>query len=613
MPDEKNVVSRTFEEMFEHPVRYEIPFFQRAYAWDRPNWKQLDDDIEEQILKDVLERIQDKGEKVSTETLQEHLYEYEHFFGAIVVLEKPNSDPALKRFYVIDGQQRITTVYLLIAVIVEQLKRKTELSDSAKEYITYLEGLLKNRINSDGDDYKKLKVFSNKGDRLPTYLMLYGENPSSDLLSADQQLYIPDKNRIDVFRKYMQRKLQSNSVEYLWAYSQALLKSLKIVWIPLKEGKDDPQAIFESLNAKGTPLSASELLCSFLFKPLIDENSNSHEVIHNAKWLKSISEIGGEKNFEAYLRNLLSIGQKKMIGKGRRVYVFFKNNHKILKEKSPEAAALATEVLNNIRESTSLYNNITDPITHPHANADIKRLLVKIDHTNMYSCTPFLLSILRAVKDAELSEQDIVKVLEETLVLLIRRKVAKLAVTKYDTFFPSLWSKIKDEPDKVRAIQDQIKKEDLWVSDQEFQDSFKNKPLYAKTELSFVRLVLQEIDKQMQTHGQYPDYSTINTVEHVMPQTLTDEWKEYLGEESNDLSLTTIRNTLGNLCLLSQSANSSEGQKLFEDKKKAPALSDVSALNKDLKAREVKWNIAAIKRRSKDLAEKALEVWKWKQ
>ncbi len=442
--------------------------------------------------------------------------------------------------------------------------------------------------------------------------MLFGENPSSDLLSADQQLYIPDKNRIDVFRKYMQRKLQSNSVEYLWAYSQALLKSLKIVWIPLKEGKDDPQAIFESLNAKGTPLSASELLCSFLFKPLIDENSNSHEVIHNAKWLKSISDIGGEKNFEAYLRNLLSIGQKKMIGKGRRVYVFFKNNHKILKEKSPEASALATEVLNNIRESTSLYNNITDPITHPHANADIKRLLVKIDHTNMYSCTPFLLSILRAVKDAELSEQDIVKVLEETLVLLIRRKVAKLAVTKYDTFFPSLWSKIKDEPDKVRAIQDQIKKEELWVSDQEFQDSFKNKPLYAKTELSFVRLVLQEIDKQMQTHGQYPDYSTINTVEHVMPQTLTDEWKEYLGEESNDLSLTTIRNTLGNLCLLSQSANSSEGQKLFEDKKKAPALSDVSTLNKDLKAREVKWNIAAIKQRSKDLAEKALEVWKWK-
>ncbi len=611
MPDEQNVVSRTFEEMFEHPVRYEIPFFQRAYAWDRTNWKQLDDDIEEQILKDVLERIKDKGIEVNTETLQEYLYEYEHFFGAIVVLEKPNSDPALKRFYVIDGQQRITTVYLLIAVVVEQLKRKTELSDKAKEYINYLEGLLKNRINSDGDDYRKLKVFSNKGDRLPTYIMLFGENPLSDLLSADQQLYIPDKNKIDIFHKYMQRKLQNTSVEYLWAYSQAILKSLKIVWIPLKEGKDDPQAIFESLNAKGTPLSASELLCSFIFKPLIDEERKSHETIHNEKWLKSISELGGEKNFETYLRDLLSIGQKKKIGKGRRVYVFFKNNYKILKEKSSEATEQATKILINIRESTSLYRNIINPITHPHSNAEIKGLLVKIVHTKMYSCTPFLLSILQVIKSAELSEQDAVKILKETLVLLVRRKVTKLSVTKYDTFFPSLWDKIKNEPDKVRALQDQIKKEELWVSDQEFQDSFKNKALYTKTELSFVRLVLQEIDRQMQIYGQYPDYSTINTVEHVMPQTLSDEWKEYLGEEANDLSLTTIRNTLGNLCLLSRSANSSEGQKLFEDKKNNPALSDVSALNKDLKARNVKWNIAAINQRSIDLAEKALVVWKW--
>lgn len=610
MLDEQNVISRTFEEMFENPVRYEIPFFQRAYAWDRPNWKQLDDDIEEQILKDVLDRIKDQGKEVNTETLQEYLYEYEHFFGALVVLEKPNPDPAIKRFYVIDGQQRITTVYLLIAVVVDQLKRKSELSDNAKEYIAYLEGLLKNKITSNGDDYRKLKVFSNKGDRLPTYLMLFGQNPSSNLLSADQQLYIPDKNRIDIFKKYMQRKLQGTSVEYLWAYSQAILKSLKIVWIPLKEGKDDPQAIFESLNAKGTPLSASELLCSFLFKPLISED-NSHEVIHNEKWLKSISELEDEKNFEAYLRNLFSIGQKKMIGKGRRVYVFFKNNYKILKEKSPESKALANKILEQIRESTPLYKNITDPITHPHANAEIKSLLVKIDHTKMYSCTPFLLSILRAIKNAELSEHDAVKSLNETLVLLVRRKVAKLAVTKYDTFFPSLWDKIKDEPDKVRALQDQIKKEELWVSDQEFQDSFQSKPLYVKTELSFARLVLQEIDRQMQSHGQFPDYSTINTVEHVMPQTLTKEWKQYLGEDADNLSLTTIRNTLGNLCLLSQPANSSEGQKLFEDKKKSPALSDVSALNRDLKKRDMKWNITAINQRSKDLAVMALKAWSW--
>lgn len=605
MPEDLNVVSRTFEEMFEHTVRYEIPFFQRAYAWDRPQWKQLDDDIEEQILKDVFERIEDENTEVNTETLQEYLYEHEHFFGAIVVLEKPNSDPALKRFYVIDGQQRITTAYILIAVIVEQLKKKKELSDSAREYINYLDNLLKNNINTNGDDYKKLKVYSNKGDRLPTYLTIFDKNPQSDSLSVDQQLYIPDKNRIEIFRKYIAKKLQNQSVLYLWAYSQAVLKSLKIVWIPLKEGKDDPQAIFESLNAKGTPLSASELLCSYLFKPLIDENNSQHEIIHNEKWLKSINEVGGNKNFEAYLRNLLSIGQKKMIGKGRKVYVFFKKNNKQL------TPLKATQHLDSINECTSLYNHITQPLEHPYPNMEMKKLLVEIYNTNMNSCTPFLLSILKAIKNAELSEQEAEKILKETLVLLVRRKVAKLQVTKYDTFFPPLFHKIKDEPDKLRALQEQIRNDDLWVSDQEFKDAFKFKSLYAKTELSFARLILQGIDRIMQSHGQLPDYSSINTVEHIMPQKLNEKWRECLGEDVHNLNLERFKNSIGNLCLLSQSANSSEGQQLFEEKKKNPALSDVSALNRDLKSRDVKWNIDAIVKRSEDLADKALEVWKW--
>ncbi len=605
MPKDSNVISRTFEEMFKHPVRYEIPFFQRAYAWDRPQWKQLNDDIEEQILRDTLDKLNAEGKEVNTTTLHEYLYEHEHFFGAIVVLEKPNTDPELRRFYVVDGQQRITTVYILISIVVEEMNKKKELSENVKKYITELENLLKNNINSNGDDYRRLKVFSNKGDRLPTYLLLFNQNPNTEFLSADQQLYIQGKNKVDLFHNYMHRKLKNASLEYLWAYSWAILKSLKVVWIPLEEGKDDPQAIFESLNAKGTPLSASELICSYLFKPLIDDKSKIHETIHNEKWLKPINEVGGEKNFEIYLRYLFSMNERKMIGKGRKVYVFFKNKNKQL------SASKATEYLNNIRNCTSLFNHISFPLDYPHPNSDIHKLLIKVDSTKMYSCTPFLLSVLKALKDAEISEHEAVKVLFETYVLLVRRKVAKLQVTRYDTFFPNLWCKIKNEPDKVRAIQEKIKEESLWVSDQEFKDSFVNKALYAKTELSFVRMVLQEIDKQMQSHGQLPDYSTIMTIEHVMPQLLDKKWEQYLGDEAKDLSLNTLKNSIGNLCLLSQRANSSEGQKLFEDKKKEKALSDVSALNKDLKERNEKWNSEAIKKRSSDFAELALKVWKW--
>ena len=111
-----------------------------------------------------------------------------------------------------------------------------------------------------GDDYLKLKVFSSKGDRLPTYRVIYGSdaNPKTPHLQTDLQLYVPGKNRIDEFKKYATRKLAMNypDVPALWQLAQVILDCLTIVWIPLDQEKDDPQAIFESLNDKGMALSA---------------------------------------------------------------------------------------------------------------------------------------------------------------------------------------------------------------------------------------------------------------------------------------------------------------------------------------------------------------------
>ena len=113
----------------------------------------------------------------------------------------------------------------------------------------------------------------------------------------------------------------------------------------------------------------------------------------------------------------------------------------------------------------------------------------------------------------------------------------------------------------------------------------------------------------MQSFGQLPDYSTINTIEHVLPQTLDDEWKKYLGNQATDVNLERIKNTIGNLCLISRPANSHVGQDPFEKKKNS--YTDVSALTRDIKQRNIIWNIDAIKTRSKELGQKALEIWTW--
>ena len=109
-----SVKNRTFKDILNGTVRFEVPFFQRGYAWDKKQWDQLFTDIQEQLISEI-----NDGKS---------LVDVEHFFGPIVVLEKMGGAPELKEFLVVDGQQRITTIYLLLALIADQLKAKKQLS-----------------------------------------------------------------------------------------------------------------------------------------------------------------------------------------------------------------------------------------------------------------------------------------------------------------------------------------------------------------------------------------------------------------------------------------------------------------------------------------------------
>ena len=587
-----SVRNRTFKETFHLPVRFEIPFFQRGYAWEKKQWDQLFLDLQEQIIAEISDP--NSGSSID---------EMEHFFGPIVVLEKTGGD--VKEYLVIDGQQRITTVYLLLGVIQEQMRTKKHLSSDAADFVAKLGRYLVNDVES-ADDYLKLKVFSCKGDRLPTYRVIFGSeaNPKTPLLQTDLQLYVPGKNRVDEFRKYALKKLNVNftDVPSLWQLAQVLLNCLKIVWIPLDAQKDDPQAIFESLNEKGMRLTASELLCNFLFRPIID-SKESYEDLHNSQWLAAIRLLENNDQFEDYLRNLFSIGESKMIGKDRKVYIHFKSKNKNL------TSASAKQHLAEIYSGASLYRNISQPLSHPHKNEPINQLLVAIGHTRMESSTPFILSVLKAHASGALNDANAQAILKETLVLLVRRKMTELPTTQYDVMFPALLGKVINETNQIRALQEQFKKSAVWVSDQDFQSALINKATYRSRDLPFGRMVLMEIDKRFQTHGQFPDYSTVNTIEHMLPQTIDDAWKNYLGVDANDEHLEALTHTLGNLCLLSGPANSSVGQDPFESKR--IAYSPITALARQIKEHVGPWNLAAIRERSKKLSEHAIVIWPW--
>ena len=220
-----------------------------------------------------------------------------------------------------------------------------------------------------------------------------------------------------------------------------------------------------------------------------------------------------------------------------------------------------------------------------------------------------MLSVLRANARGTIDDAVTGMILAETLVLLVRRKMTELPTTPYDVMFPPLLEKIVSEPNQVRALHDQFKKHSVWVSDQEFEDALVNKATYRGRDLPFSRMILIEIDKRLQSFGQLPDYSTVNTIEHTLPQTLDDAWKKYLAKEAEDEHLKALTDSLGNLCLLSGPANSSAGQDPFEAKRKG--YSPITALARQIKEHVGRWNLEAIRERSRTLAVQALEIWKW--
>lgn len=585
-----HVKNRTFNETLSGAVRFKIPFFQRGYAWEKKQWDQLFIDLQEQVIEEL-----EQGSTVE---------EVEHFFGPIVVMEELGH-PEVKEFLVIDGQQRITTVYLLLGIIREQLRTKKHLSADANKYADELKKYVTNDVGGN-DDYLKLKVFSSKGDRLPTYRVAFGtdSNPHTPFLSTDIQMFAPGKNGVEAFQKYAIKKLKASfsDVPALWQLAQAILKCIKIVWIPLDAQKDDAQAIFESLNDKGMALTASELLCNYLFRPIMNGTEDSEE-LHNSQWLASIRLLDDDDQFEEYLRDLFSIGETKRLGKHRKMYVHFKGKNRNL------TAGAAKKYLADIHANASIYRTIKDPLSNVHGNEAINQLLISISNTRMEASTPFVLSVLIAHREGALSDNSASAILHETLVLLVRRKMTELATTQYDKMFPSLLSSVVNEPQPIKALQDRFRSHGVWISDQEFEEAIKTKRAYRRNDLAFSRMLLMEIDKRSQIHGQLPDYTTVNTIEHMIPQALDDRWKSYLGAEADDDYLPIVVDTIGNLCLLSGPANSSVGQDPFEAKKLA--YSPLTALARQIKEHTGQWNMQAVRDRSQTLAKTALEIWEW--
>lgn len=544
--------------------KFVIPVYQRPYSWKKSNC--------ELLIKDLLE-VYNRGYK-------------SHFFGSIVYVE--NDIGGCNEYIIIDGQQRITTVSLLLLAIRNYVTdNKLDIGINANKITTaYL-------TDEYADSAKKLKL-----------KLVQGDDDAYDRLIEKTQPIT--NNNVTVNYNYFYydvlSSMQDTEIKGLY---DAIMK-LMIVNISLNpHNGDDPQLIFESLNSTGLDLEEADKIRNYV---LMKMSSTQQERIYKNYWEKLENQVSKE-DINRFIRHYLAVKTRELANENK-LYFAFKN----YREKNIELQI--EEILNDILIYAEFYNQIknakiSDRISYLNAIARINKLEVN-------TVIPLLFDLFYAKKQGLLSEEDMSNCVSVIESYIARRIICGLPTSALNKIFVGMGAEIKRYMDKNSAtFIDALKYSILsktgksrFPNDHDFAEKFVVYELYnAKPNTRkyfFERLENYNNRERIAVEEQIDN--TELTIEHIMPQSLTAEWKESLGDNW-ELTYSKYIDTVGNLTLTAY--NSDYSNLSFAKKKSLPDkgfLYSKLSLNSFIKNCEV-WTEKQIKERASKLYEWAEKIW----
>ncbi|WRG21659.1 DUF262 and DUF1524 domain-containing protein [Helicobacter pylori] len=536
--------------------QFVIPIYQRLYSWKKEQCEQLWDDI-----------IKIGGnDKMNG-----------HFIGSIlyVRVDDTHSSPLL----IIDGQQRLTTITLLFIALRNHSSDEVKILEkfSRKEIESYL-------INSDKDGDKKFRLILSESDK-DTLLFLIDKNkrkpsePSSKIME-----------NFKLFEEWIRKN--TDKLETIFKG----LEKLMIVWIALEKGKDDPQLIFESMNSKGIELTQTDLIRNYI---IMETEVEKQEDFYNQYWRameenfkQSEKQSKREDLFSKFVRHYLTIKTRE-IPNINKVYEAFKLYQ--------QERGIETEVLlQDLQKYCGYFCRI---VFKKEADKDLNKALGFLVDLEMDVIYPLLLELYSDYSDGVLSKQDFIPIIYLTESYICRRAVCGLGTNSLNKVFPSFTKHIqKDEYFKsLKAHFGYLTEKQRFPNNDEFKKLFITIDFYhfKKREYFLERLENFERKERVYAH----EYTT----EHIMPQTLEEEWERDLGENFQAIHDKYLH-TIGNLTLTGY--NQEYSNKSFQEKRDMEKGFKQSPLrlNQSLKDLE-SFGEKEIEKRANDLADWALKIW----
>lgn len=619
----------TIYDLFQTQRRYVVPLFQRGYVWNRERqWEPLWDDVVSQAAETVRHRTG------HAKALQKH------FLGAVVL---NLTFTALKRVPVveiIDGQQRLTTLQVLLAAL------RDETGHIHNEFMRAdLHRLTRNQgpFYSEEERFKvwptsaiqehvqRVMELGSRDDVAAHYAQFhvykYGawRPPRPALVEA--YLFFADRVRqfLDDDPEELPFELLDLTVEQrAEVLVEALIKNIQLVTIELEQ-EDDAQVIFETLNARGEPLTPSDLVRNFVFLTATRENLDV-EALYDSLWKDfeegpphppfwKVEERQGRlkrSRLDLFLFHYVWLRRREELKIGH-LYQGFRDWW----DSEPDRD-IATE-LSELRRYSAVYRQLLAPDGKSRLD-DFARRLRAIDTSTVYPV------VLWAANAYGLASPQFGRVLKQIESFLIRRAVCGYNQKAYNRIFLELLKDLekngRDDPSLVERFLASSKADSaVWPSDDEFRGALIGSPLYRSFRPGPTLMLLQALEQALQ--HEYSEDITINSplsVEHVLPQggdLATWPLEVHPGEDVFDANArrTRLIHSLGNLTLVTQPLNSSVSNGPFvvygEPKQgKRYEITSKSRLAMNFYFTDVPaWDEAAIERRSRSLADVAVRVW----
>lgn len=548
--------SKTYRQLMGNGLRYEIPKFQRDYTWYEEQWDDLWQDIKALLTNE----------------------EEEHYMGYLVLQTSNN-----KQFQIIDGQQRLTTMSLLILATLKCLKELADAGNDTENNIKRKENLLNsyigyvNPVTLISDN--KLKLNRNGNDYYSQHLVLLRDLPLRNTNASE-------KHMRECFTWYHDRiKKEFGSGESLAAFIDNIVDKLFFTVIEVTD-QLNAFKVFETLNARGVQLSSSDLLKNYLFS-VVDETKPHISEIEELEniWSKIVGKLGDQK-FETYLRYYWNSFNKTIGAKN-----LFKSIKGNIKSKSQ-----VFDLIRSLDDNTEFYLAIQSPEdAYWRDKPEIKESLRELNLFGIKQTTSLFLSSLR-----NLNLENFRHLTRICSVISFRYNIiGGLNPNAQEEVYNSVALKInRDNAFSMKDFQS------IYVRDSNFENDFSTKEFKnTSRNHKIVKYILSEIERYQHRHEIDPQ-GDLYTIEHILPEKADDTWGDFNFEEINR---SVYR--IGNLTLLEKKLNREAGQLGYVEKLNLFKMSN-SKLTSAIPENFEIWNEHKLAARQRELAKHAKAIWK---